>query len=377
VLLVANSGGTNLSRVSLTNLRELDDQRIRTRGTYLFTVNENRDLTTNKLTESVSPPVIYSDRPQYIGQLKDGTVFYSTRPTDDAPKGTIRYLDPTQQYPDPKPIIIYRTASSTITSHVVVNADSVFARSGAATNTSDAIVVYDHPPGTNLPSDSVLSKVGLEDAITKLRALNGSDASYVDGVDITDAGITDTTYVSVSGDRNWLAFGEGHTAGSGIIFMASAAGFFSPPITQVDLTNNASEPVNGLALDSTGLTVAAHGKQSFFASADVPFHLRLQGKYTNATGGQGIAFHPQAKGSAGDVQRTAYVASNNQTVEVVDIFHYLNRGRLPIKTNLYGPLRATLPGPSDPPDVILKLLGVSKDGLVIIDLRAGDIAPSP
>jgi hypothetical protein len=61
----------------------------------------------------------------------------------------------------------------------------------------------------------------------------------------------------------------------------------------------------------------------------------------------------------------------------VDIFHYLNRGTLPIKTNLYGPLRAALPGPSDAPDVVLKLFGVSASGLVIIDLRARDILASP
>ena len=148
-------------------------------------------------------------------------------------------------------------------------------------------------------------------------------------------------------------------------------------MTQKDLTNNASEHIYGLALDSIGLTVAAHGDESFFASIDVPFHLRLQGKYSNSSPGMGITFHPQAKASAGDVQRTAYVASGNQTIEILDIFHYLNRGTLPIKTNLYGPLRAALPGASDPPDVILKLFGISPNGLVVIDVRASDILPSP
>jgi hypothetical protein len=377
VLLVANSGGTNLSRVSLSNLSELNDQRIRTRGTYLFVVSETRDPLSAKLTESVGAPVIYSDRPQYLGQLADGRVFYSTRPTPEAPLGTIRYLDPTQQYADSKPIIIFKTTTNDNTSHVVMNADSVFARSGAATNTSDEIVIYDHAPGTNLPSDSVRTALGLDAAIAQLKAINGSDVTYVTGLDITDAGVTDTTYVAVSGDRQWLAFGEGHTANAGLVFMANASGFFSPPITQKDLTDNASEHINGLALDSVGLTVAAHGTQSFFASADVPFHLRLQGKFDNGVSGQGIAFHPQAKANAGDIQRTAYVASNNQSVDVVDIFHYLSRGHLPLKTNLYGPLRAVLPGTADPPDVILKLIGVSKDGLVIIDLRSSDIKPSP
>jgi len=75
VLLVANSGGTNLSRVDLTALQEINAQRILTRGTYLYTVNEVRDEATGKLTESVSGPTIYSDRPQYVGQLVNRTVF--------------------------------------------------------------------------------------------------------------------------------------------------------------------------------------------------------------------------------------------------------------------------------------------------------------
>jgi hypothetical protein len=160
--------------------------------------------------------------------------------------------------------------------------------------------------------------------------------------------------------------------------MASVNGFGSSPISQLDLTNNASEKINGLAIDSTGLTVAAHGDQSFFASVDVPFHLRLQGKYQNAAPGQGITMHPQAKAGAGDVQRTAYVASGNQSVEILDIFHYINRGTLPIKTNLYGPLRAALPTASDAANgIVLKLFGLSANGLVVIDLRASDILPSP
>jgi hypothetical protein len=378
VLLVANSGGTNLSKVDLSTLQELNAQRILTRGTYLFTVNEVRDEATGKLSETVSGPTIYSDRPQYVGQLASGTVFYSTRPTTDAPKGTIRYLDPTQAVPDPHPIIIYRSLTTSTTSHVVINADSVFAISGAAANASDDIEICDHPPGTALPSQCVTTNQGLDVAISQLQALVGSDVSYVTGVDITNSGLTDTTYVAVSGDRNWLAFGEGNTAGSGIIFMANSSGFFSPPITQVDLTNNASERVNGLALDTLGATVGAHGTNSFFAAVDNPFHLRLQGVYSNGAAGGGIAFHPQANAGNGDTQRTAFVVTDQQAIDIVDIFHYVSRGHLPIKTNLYGPIRAVLPGPSDAGSgIVLKLFGLSPQGLVVIDLHAGDILPSP
>lgn len=381
VLWVANSGGTNLSQVDLTALKELDAQRVRTRLTPLYTLTEDVSNGTNGLSgvihEALSDPVLYSDRPQYVGQLSNGTVYYSTRPTPDAPMGTLRYFDPTQAYPDAKPIIIFKKASASFKSHIIVNADSAFVVSGSPG--SDFVIICDHNVGTNETGACAMTNKGYAATIDTLRTLvPTTDVGIVDGVDITDSGLTDTTYVAVSGDRNWIAFGAGHTAGSGNIFMSSASGFFSPPMPQVDLTNNASEHINGLALDSTGLTVAAHGDQSFFASVDVPFHLRLQGKYQNAAPGAGIALHPQANGNSGDIQRTAYVASGNSTIEIVDIFHYLNRGTLPIKANLYGPLRATLPPPADAVNgVVLKLFGLSSKGLVVIDLRAGDILASP
>ncbi|MEP6494109.1 MAG: hypothetical protein ABJF01_15605 [bacterium] len=380
-LWVANSGGTNLSQVDLAARRELDVQRIRTRITPLYTLTEDGTVpsdTTKPILyhDAVSDPVLFSDRPQYIGQLKDGTVYYSTRPTTEAPKGTIRYLDPTQAFPDSKAIIIFKKGTPSIKSHVILNADFVSVQTGAPG--PDFVTMCDHKPGTNESASCGTSNAGYLAAIDALKKfVPDTDIGIADGVDISDAGLTDTTYVAVSGDRNWIAFGSGHTAGAGNIFMSNAAGFHSLPIEQVDLTNNASDHINGLALDNLGFTVAAHGDQSFFASVDDPFHLRLQGKYPNAAPGQGIVMHPRANAAKGDVERTAYMASGNSTIEILDIFHYLNRGTLPIKVSLYGPLRAALPGPSDAGDVVLKLFGVSAAGLVVIDLRAGDILPSP
>jgi len=382
-LLVANSGGTNISRVfigsaNVRNIREDSLRRILTRGSYIFVVNETRDDNTGKVSISSGPPIIFSDRPQYIGQINSGQIFYSTRPTPDAPQGTIRYIDPTQEVPDPKPILVVRQVSTDLTNYVIVNADSVFVRRALVSSSKpDTLVIFDHPPGTLLPSDSVVSTSGVGSAVAELRNLNSSDIAYYQGIDVNNAGLTDTTYVSISGDHKWIAFGSGNTAGSGTIMMASTS-FFSPPITQVDLTSNASEKVNGIALDYTGQTLAAHGSESFFAAVDVPFHLRLQGKYQGFNSGAGIAFHPDARGvTSPDQARTAFVASGNRTIEVVDIFHYINRGRLDLKGNLYGPLRATLPLPGDAPDVVLKLYGVTSEGLVVIDLRISDILPVP
>ena len=86
-----------------------------------------------------------------------------------------------------------------------------------------------------------------------------------------------------------------------------------------------------------------------------------------------------------DSTRTAFVASANGAIEVVDAAFYINRGSLQIKNNLYGPIRATLPFPTDnvgipstdPRFIVLKLFGLTNTGLVVINLRASDIQPVP
>ena len=39
------------------------------------------------------------------------------------------------------------------------------------------------------------------------------------------------------------------------------------------------------------------------------------------------------------------MASANGTIEIVDTYHYINRGSLPVRASLYGPIRVTLPMP--------------------------------
>ena len=94
--------------------------------------------------------------------------------------------------------------------------------------------------------------------------------------------------------------------------------------------------------------------------------------------GAGIAFHPDADGnSTANASRVAFVASSNGSIEIMDVAYYINRGRLNIKGKLYGPLRVSKRFPSDPADVVLKVFGLTSEGLVVIDLRAEDIKPGP
>jgi hypothetical protein len=378
-LLVANSGGTNISRVFIAstnprNIREDLGRRIRTRSNFMYKVTEVRDENSARITLGLSEPTMYSDRPQYIGQLQNGMIFFSTRPTLAAPPGTVRYLDPAQPFPDMRAVVFGNQLTSG-TSFLVVDADLVQIRPAlATTNLPDTIIVWDHRPGTNEAPISRRSAVGVQAALDSLRVAIGSDAYAIPNFEPT--GLTDTTFVAVSGDRQWIAFGSGNVFPSKI----TMAGFFgtSPRLAELDLRNNAAERIFGLALDATGLTVAARGNEAFYASVDDPFHLRLQGKYRSFASGAGIAFHPAANGvTSSDATRLSFVASNDRSIEIVDIAYYISRGRLDIKSQLYGPLRAVPRMPGDPPEVVLKLIGVSREGLVVIDLRAEDIRPVP
>jgi len=387
-LLVGNSGATTISRVCVGNcvaapMHEDLARRIRTRNTIIFRVEFRRDESTGKIRIIRLPDVSYSDRPQYVVQTAGGRVMYSTRPTQSAPSGTLRWLDPALPFPDPRQIWQYGTQETEDNfTYAIFNADSIrIGATPANSLASDTLHIHDHPYGQIGPTITGTDSLPLR-AGTDVNALGG-DVEMVLGLDITTLGLTDTTFVATSGDRNWVGFGEGNTGGTGRVMMVNdpvgpIPGFFSPSTTVRDLVDNASEPVFGIAIDSTGLQVTAHGLQTYVAALDNPFHLRLDGVYDSFDNGAGVAYHPRAK-STGSVNahRVLFTATQNGVIEIVDVAHYNNRGRLITKGGLYGPLRATGPLPGDPPEVILKLYGLTTTGLVVIDLRASDIKPGP
>ncbi|HEY5061186.1 MAG TPA: hypothetical protein VII52_06595, partial [Gemmatimonadaceae bacterium] len=387
-LLVANSGGTNISRVFIGSstasaLHEDLPNRILTRNTYIFTVTVQTDNTTGKIRLSATGPISYSDRPQYIAQSTGGRIFYSTRPTTQAPAGTIRWLDPKLPVPDPRQVWQYANfTTGTDQTYALFNVDSIgIGAALPASNSSDTLFIWDHPYGQRSGVIAVHDTIPLN-AISQAVA-GGSDAEAVLHLSVPSLGLTDTTYVAASGNRNWIAFGEGNKAGAGRVMMAADStgpvpNFFSPVVTVSDLTDNASEQVFGLALDLHGNTVASHGLQSYFATVSDPFHLRLQGKYDSFDDGEGIAFHPAADGTLTPMpSRIAFVGSASGRIEIVDIAYYINRGTIELKNGIYGPLRASLPMPGDPPNVIMKLFTMSPQGLTVVNLTAADIKAGP
>lgn len=387
-LLVANSGGTNISRVYIgaqdaSGMQENLAARILTRNTYVYVVREQLDPNSGTIKIKVDGPISYSDRPQYLAQSKGGRIFYSTRPTASAPAGTIRWLDPSLPVPDPRQIWQYGTYLQTEEQiYTVFNVDSMaigVARPNS--NASDTLFVWDHPYGQQSGVLTASDPDPLK-AIANLIA-SGSDAEAVLRLDVNSLPLTDTTYATAAGNRQWIAFGEGNSGGAGrVVMVADSTGpvpqFFSPLVTIADFTDNASEHIFGLAMDLNGLTVAAHGLQSYFGAVSDPFHLRLQGKFDSFDDGAGIAFHPLANGTlTPQDKRLAFVGASSGVIEIVDVAYYINRGKLPLKNRIYGPLRASLPMPGDDPSIVLKLFAVTQQGLVVVDLTANDIKPGP
>jgi hypothetical protein len=393
-LYVANSGGTNLSRVfigaaSASSMKEDLNNRLLTRVSFMYKLTEVRDPSTGKIRITVSAPIIYSDRPQYVEQSSSGRLYFSTKPTSAAPLGTVRYMDPAAPAPDERFILAFATPGSDPNSWLVANIDNAGVTPASATSlNNDALTLCDHASGSTAAATCVTTTSGIQATIDALKlAVPQTDIEYGVNLNESSIGLSDTTFAAASGDGKWLTFGEGNTKSSyGRDFLLNDDGsvpgmytYASPAINVTDLINNAADKIFGVALDKTGKTLGIHGNESYFAAVANPFTQRLQGKKSTFNQGAGITFHPNADGvGTTQADRLAFVASANGSIEMIDIAYYdYQRGSLATKYNLYGPLRASLPFPGDDPSVVFKLFGVSSSGLVVIDVTAADILPGP
>ena len=413
-LLVANSGGTNISRVfigssSVAAQHEDLANRILTRNVFVHELVEIRDASTTKVTVTELPTRSYSDRPQNLAQSNTGRIYFSTRPTTFAPEGTVRYVETLPIYPAPDPRIIHdyvETTGGTEFRYVIFNIDSleVFPADPRSA-TSDRLAMWDHPYGqlsgvicVNAPGCPISTTDGTPGgtpdasvtAVINTMIAQGSDIDPTFRLDLPKLALADTVFVAASFNNHWFAFGEGNSApgvtGARIIMIADsipAPGFtkpqFSSPLVTVrDLTENAAERVFGLALDKFGKNLAAHGTESYLAEVESPFHLRLQGKYNSFDVGAGIALHPNADGRNTPMpSRLAFIASASGEIEIIDIAYFINRGKLTLKYPIYGPLKASLPMPGDDPTIVLKLFALTQKGLIVIDVTQADIKAGP
>ena len=376
-LLVANSGGTNLDVIDLASRTQVN--RYTTPNTRLWYITETVN-SSDGLVKYTGEYYDYSDRPQYVAMSENGNIYFSTRPTVSAPEGTIRRIDPDVpgelqqiwQYGDESPLGEYS----------VINADIV-TLFVSTTGGSDQVEICDHAVG-GAPASICFRGTSITTVAANVRAAGGD--AVAERVTAESLALTDTTFVAVGGDRKWVAFGEGNTQGRpGRIMMVhdplgSTTLDATPGISVRDLTDNASDKVTGVAINSNSSTVGVHGAEAYFAeiSDDFRFQLRLQGKFATSGTGSGIVFHPQNDGTSDDTnrRRVSFVGAGEPKIQIIDSYFFRMRGELELRSPLRGPIRAINPTPAEAAaGVTVKLFGLSADGLVIIDVLNSDIAP--
>jgi hypothetical protein len=252
-----------------------------------------------------------------------------------------------------------------------------------ANGAPDILTVCDHTPGDEPTTTRCVSGNKIDSIVAVLKATptNGNVIAVRD-LSVESLALPDTNFVAAGGDRRRIAFGEAHTGGRAgrVLGLFDPSGtpaggeLYSAPIEVADLTSNASDQVFGLAINGNSTNIGVHGVETFFADSS----LRLQGKYATFNKGAGIAFHPRnvEEMTPDSLARVAFVASGDFSIQIVDSYTYRLRGKIPLRTNLYGPLRAVLPTPAEmagDPTLVVKLFGLTPEGIVIIDVRRGDI----
>ncbi len=383
-MIVGNSGGTNMSLVDLgprtpgTPAPGLEIDRYQTQDLKVYRVDETFDA----VGRQIFPTTFfdYSDRPQFLAQAANGLVLYSTVPAEADLPGTIREYDPVQR--EIRFFIAYADRKSPGSPQIqIINADSVFSINGGR-----QFVVCDHDRGVAAPAGRacITASDSLADAAVQVATYPNWDVEIFTDLVIGSIGLQDTTYVAASGDREYIAFGEGDTpdrAGR-IIMYRSATETITNALMVSDLTGNAEEKVFGVGLNRDGSLGVARGSKAYFFGPDYPGGpnvLRLLGINENINPeGVGAALHPDNDQNSTTVpdERLTFLGSGDARIEIVDAWHFsFSRGELIIRDPVVGPLRVSRRLPLDPPEVVLKVYGVTENGVVVIPVKDSDIIP--
>lgn len=421
-LLVANSGGTNISLVDIAPATPLEvaSERILTPNVVLYEIfTAGGDIEPLKITDIEF--IDFSDRPQFVAQDSTGRIFYSTTPTLNAPRATtrvaIRETGNTTAGADATEIdhqfgFEFVDNESTWAVEGVDDLRTVGCTGADPADGDDWINVIGHTPGDTSAATGVFQTGCMDlDSVfdvftTTLLAraaaanVDPRDYGYYTPVysrgrwDLTKCCFQDTTYVVASGDGGVILTGDGDDspAASEIYGFEAATGATTGRIPKEDLINNAAERITGLGLNQNGTMGVARGSLGayfFTVFFDQAEPLRLQGVFTEGLGqgGVGAVLHPRHTDVKMSNDSTLAFVGARQSIKAIDTFHFNQRGDLQIRNTVVGPLRASLPLASDnaglsctpplaasSPCVVVKLYGVTDDGgVVIVNVRRRDI----
>lgn len=360
-LLVANSGGTNISYVNLN-----DGETGREVFRYALPNLVAYSITTVKSSTTDQPitqRTVYdfSDRPQYIASTCNGgtgtsspcqdvIVVYSTTPTPGqstpfANKGTVRWENLTKR-----------------TSHFFYEQAM-----GQTAGRSDTLEIVRFA-AAGFGNDSLL--VPARQTIgTGIGSFNYSIVVRLDQL-----AFRDTTYVRNSGNFRRAVVGEGGPVlGSRAVAYDATMGFdLTPPLPVID--NGLSRPldvsdfiansfarVQGVGINFDGELSAVKGDSTYIFDRT----LRLQGILQSRSSGGGLDFHPLNRGMNSPALNTrlAFVASSEPVIDIFDTYCYQKIASVPIRDPIVGPVRASIR-----PNGQIVLVGATVRGVTLVAL---------
>lgn len=361
-LLVANSGGTNISYVNLnsgTTGREV--YRYPLPNIIAYSITTTRAQGSDAL---ITQRTVYdfSDRPQFLGTTctqastaptapcTDAVLVYSTTPTpgQSAPfpnMGTLRWENLTKK-----------------TSHFFFEQAI-----GQTQNASDTLEIIRFASG-GVGSDSTL--------LPYKQTVMGPNGPYNYSIvaRLPYLAFRDTTFVRNSGNFRRAVFGEGGPVlGSRAMTYDATMGFDStPPIPVID--NGISRPIDvsdfiantfarvqGVGINFDGEISAVKGDSTYLFDR----MLRLQGILQSRPSGGGLDFHPLNAGANAANLRTrlSFVASSEPVIDVFDTWCYRKIASVPIRDPIIGPVKAAVR-----PNGQLVLVGATIRGVTLVAL---------
>lgn len=377
-LLVANSGGTNISYVNVNGNADQEVFRYPLPAIIVFTVTSQTSQTTGQVIENKTEHD-FSERPQFLGATCTGAVsapapcgdiilLYSTTPTLGQTQpfqnaGTVRWENLTKH-----------------TSHFFFEQAM-----GQTSGRSDTLEV-DRNAAQGVGSDSVLVPFRQFGSATDSLGL-----SIV--VRIDQLAFRDTTFVRNSGNFRRAIIAEGGAIqGSRAIMYDDSAGFqttftngfgtftaptpvvdngISRPVDVSDFIANTFARVGGAAINFDGALGAIRGDSTYIIDRT----LRLQGLLQTSAGNSGFDFHPDNAGIGPNTSpagtRLSFAASSSPQIEVYDTYRYNRCMILPTRDPVIGPIKAA----KDPSGNVV-LVAATQFGVVIVTVTQAQLLAS-
>ena len=366
-LLVANSGGTDISYVNIASGNGSEVRRYALPNIVAYSITSVNSATSTTVIQQRTK-YDFSDRPQFLAATCTGTglacgdvrLVYSTTPTrgQSAPfsgrNGTIRWEN-----------------LSNGTSHFFYE-QAV----GQGAGRADTLEIIRED------ANGVDQTVLLPYKQTAGVSPNTVSVSVV--VDLPLLAFRDTTFVRNSGNFQRAILGEGGSvAGSRALTydasrglnqtVAVPGGTAQLPVPFEDLgvsraTNvsdfiaNTFTTVQGVAMNFDGSLSAIRGDSTYILNNA----LRLKGILATTTANAGIDFHPANTGpnSFPLSSRLAFAASAEPVIEVYDTNCYQRVTTVPVRDPIIGPIKAAV----RPLTGQLVLVGATRQGIVVVTL---------